>query len=203
MAALALEPLWTTLFVVVALCWAVFWSAIFARAGLTAAASAPGERKRDPGSVAGAVLQGASYMIVGVLWRRPFSAVAMAGTPLAVWLALLGMGLAVLSAALVATAVRTLGRQWSLTARVLSEHQLITAGPYRFVRNPIYSGMLGMLVASALAWSQWWALLPALLVFFAGTRIRVRAEERLLREVFGTRYDEYARRVPALIPFVA
>jgi protein-S-isoprenylcysteine O-methyltransferase Ste14 len=40
----------------------------------------------------------------------------------------------------------------------------------------------------------------ALLLFGAGTAVRVRSEERLLREVFGAQYEEYARRVPALLP---
>ena len=80
--------------------------------------------------------------------------------------------------------------------------KLVVAGFYRFVRNPIYTGMLGMLVASVLAVSQWWVLIPALVFFCLGTWIRVRAEERLLREAFGAQYDDYARRVPALIPFL-
>jgi protein-S-isoprenylcysteine O-methyltransferase Ste14 len=112
------------------------------------------------------------------------------------------VALAIASVLLVVSAVRTLGKQWSLTARVLSQHQLVTGGPYQFVRNPIYTGMLGLLVASVLAVGQWWALFPALIVFCLGTAIRVRAEERLLREAFGAQYDDYARRVPALIPFL-
>jgi len=196
------DPLWTTVFVVVAVCWAVFWVAIFARAAQTATGSAPGERKRDPASIAGFMLQGLSYAIVGTAWRQPFTPVVSGGIPFEALFAIVTTALAVASLMLVVSAVLTLGKQWSLTARVLSRHQLVTSGPYRFVRNPIYTGMLGMLVASVLAVSQWWVLIPALVFFCLGTWIRVRAEERLLREAFGAQYDDYARRVPALIPFL-
>ncbi len=196
------DPLWTTVFGVVALCWAVFWLAIFARAAQVPTASAAQERKRDPASITGFILQSISFAIAGMAWRQPFTAIASLGMPLEFLIALLTMVIAIASSSLVAVAVRTLGKQWSLTARVLAEHKLVTSGPYRLVRNPIYTGMLGMLLASILAGSQWWVAVPSVLVFFVGTLIRVRAEERLLRESFGAQYDDYARRVPALIPFL-
>jgi protein-S-isoprenylcysteine O-methyltransferase Ste14 len=83
---------------------------------------------------------------------------------------------------------------------VIEGHELITAGPYAIVRNPIYLSMLGMFLASALAVSRWQALLGGLIVFLAGTAIRIRTEEKLLRETFAARFDDYARRVPALLP---
>jgi len=62
--------------------------------------------------------------------------------------------------------------------------------------------MLGMLLATGLLRTQWIALLAAILIFIAGTYIRIRSEERLLREAFGSRFEEYTRKVPALIPGV-
>jgi len=70
------------------------------------------------------------------------------------------------------------------------------------VRNPIYTGMFGMLLATGLAVSSWFGLLLAIVVFSIGTAIRVISEERLLREAFGREFDEYASRVPAVIPFL-
>jgi protein-S-isoprenylcysteine O-methyltransferase Ste14 len=97
-------------------------------------------------------------------------------------------------------AVKTLGKEWSLTARLVEGHQLATSGPYALVRHPIYSGMLGMLLATGLAISHWLALLAALIIFFVGTTIRVRSEEKLLREAFGEKFESYARRVRAIVP---
>jgi protein-S-isoprenylcysteine O-methyltransferase Ste14 len=77
---------------------------------------------------------------------------------------------------------------------------LVTDGPYALVRHPIYTGMFGMLLATGLAVSRWHFLLAGAGLYWLGTVIRTRVEERLLRSAFGAAYDDYARRVPALIP---
>jgi protein-S-isoprenylcysteine O-methyltransferase Ste14 len=112
------------------------------------------------------------------------------------------MVLAIGSVAFCGLAFRALGKQWSLAARVLEGHKLVTEGPYSVVRNPIYTGMFGMLLATGLAVSHWIGLVIALVVFAIGTYVRVRSEEKLLRETFGAEFESYARRVPAVIPFV-
>jgi len=96
--------------------------------------------------------------------------------------------------------VRTLGKQWALAARLVEGHKLITVGPYAYVRNPIYTGMLGILIATGLAMEHWIALIAAIVFFAVGTVIRVRSEEKLLRGAFGEEFEEYARRVPAVLP---
>jgi protein-S-isoprenylcysteine O-methyltransferase Ste14 len=60
--------------------------------------------------------------------------------------------------------------------------------------------MLGMLLATCVATSYWIAVPFAVAVFIAGTLVRARSEEKLLRETFGGEYDAYARRVRAFIP---
>jgi protein-S-isoprenylcysteine O-methyltransferase Ste14 len=115
-------------------------------------------------------------------------------------LAALTIGIAAGSVWLVMSAIQTLGKQWSFAARIVEEHTLITEGPYKFVRHPIYAGMFGMMLATGLAISHWVALIPAVLIFWLGTRLRIASEEKLLRETFGDQYMQYALRVPALIP---
>jgi protein-S-isoprenylcysteine O-methyltransferase Ste14 len=90
--------------------------------------------------------------------------------------------------------------EWALAARLVEGHELIQDGPYRFVRNPIYTGMFGMLVATGLAAGRWLDLLIAIALFAVGTYIHIRSEERLLREAFGSEFEAYAHNVPALIP---
>jgi protein-S-isoprenylcysteine O-methyltransferase Ste14 len=97
-------------------------------------------------------------------------------------------------------AVRTLGKQWTYEARVIEGHELIMQGPYSVVRNPIYLGMFGLMVATGLAYATWCALGAAIIVFLLGNRIRIRCEESLLRETFGVQFDDYARHVPAIFP---
>jgi protein-S-isoprenylcysteine O-methyltransferase Ste14 len=101
-----------------------------------------------------------------------------------------------------AASIRALGQQWSLAARIVEGHKLVTEGPYSIVRNPIYTGMLGMLLATGLAVSHWIGLVFAIAMYTIGTVIRVRSEERLLREMFGREFDEYARNVRAVIPYL-
>jgi protein-S-isoprenylcysteine O-methyltransferase Ste14 len=113
---------------------------------------------------------------------------------------LLAISAAIGSVWLTTMAVKTLGKEWSLTARLVEGHKLATSGPYAFVRHPIYTGMLGMLVATGLAISHWAALPVALIIFFIGTTIRVRSEEKLLREAFGEQFETYVRNVRAIIP---
>lgn len=115
-------------------------------------------------------------------------------------LAIVTMAIALFSSWLSLAAVRALGKQWALVARVVEGHKLITGGPYRRVRNPIYLGMFGMMLATGLAFSTWWMLPVAAVIFLLGTTIRVRREERLLRETFGEEFELYAQRVPALFP---
>lgn len=189
---------WPTLaFVVVMVCWAIFALSFLLH---RKPPSSP-DKKRDPSSILGIVLQGLSYLIVWAIRRSWF-------TPMSVnkWvdigLAVLTMVLAVSSVWFCIAALHTLGKQWSLAARVLEGHKLVTEGPYSVVRNPIYTGMLGMLLATGLAVSHWIELAIAVVVFSIGTAIRIRSEAALLREMFSAEFEDYERRVPAVIPFL-
>ena len=80
--------------------------------------------------------------------------------------------------AIVWLATRHLDKQWRFEAALSEDHKLITTGPYRWLRNPIYASMLGMLLQTGLA-KSWWPLIVAGVIFFViGTEIRVRAEEQ-------------------------
>ena len=162
-------------------------------------ASSP-DRKKDRGSILGVALQGLSYAVVWSLHRPIFSPIFPTSRTVEIVFAVATVTIAFGSVWLVMAAVKALGKEWSLTARVVEGHKLATVGPYRFVRHPIYSGMFGMLLATGLAISHWLSLLAAIVVFFVGTIIRVRSEERLLREQFGPEFEVYIQRVPAMLP---
>jgi protein-S-isoprenylcysteine O-methyltransferase Ste14 len=190
---------WPTLVLaIVVAAWFVFGILFFAR---RKPPSAP-ESKRERTAILGIVLQGASYGIAWSVHRPFFSPIVALSKPVEIALAILTMALGIASVWFVSAAIRTLGKQWSLGARLIEGHKLITEGPYRLVRNPIYTGMFGMLLATGLAVSHWVGLLIAIVVYAVGTVIRVRSEEKLLRGAFGAEFDSYARRVPAVIPFL-
>jgi protein-S-isoprenylcysteine O-methyltransferase Ste14 len=186
----------TLVFVIVMVCWFAF-AGIFL---LRKKPPSPPDQKREPGSLFGVALQGVSYGIVWGVHRTMFTPFISHSEPLALAASVLAMVAAVSSVWLIMAALKTLGKEWSLTARLVEGHQLATRGPYAYVRHPIYTGMLGMLMATGLAVSHWAALLGALVVFFVGTIIRVRREEKLLRGAFGEQFEAYARRVPAILP---
>jgi protein-S-isoprenylcysteine O-methyltransferase Ste14 len=99
-------------------------------------------------------------------------------------------------------AIKELGKQWSLEARLIEGHKLVSTGVYQIVRHPIYTAMLGMLVATGIVFSHWIALVAAIAVFLIGTRIRTQIEERLLRDAFGREFEDWRAKVPGLVPFV-
>jgi protein-S-isoprenylcysteine O-methyltransferase Ste14 len=157
-------------------------------------------KKTDRASIAGIALQ---TLALAAVWSMPRPRY-MSILPLGLWFQFLSAALVILlviiSLWMMAAAVRALGKQWSLQARVLEDHALIREGPYRFVRHPIYTGMLGMIIAAGLAWSHWTGSVTSLLLFTIGTNIRIRSEEKLLHEQFGAEFDDYKRKVPAVIP---
>jgi protein-S-isoprenylcysteine O-methyltransferase Ste14 len=155
--------------------------------------------KRERVSSVGIALQMLAFALVWMIQRQLPAAGARLDA-LEIALDLLAPLLAFASIAIGLSAVRTLGRQWSYEARLIEGHKLVTEGPYRWVRHPIYTAMFGKLIASNFAFGAPWGLLAAGGIFVVGTLIRIRAEEKLMREAFGPAYDEYARRVPAFVP---
>jgi protein-S-isoprenylcysteine O-methyltransferase Ste14 len=122
--------------------------------------------------------------------------------PLPGWRVGLSVFFLALASLLSWTSTRALGRQWRLDAGLNADHQLVTWGPYRLVRHPIYTSMLCDVLGTGLMVTPLVVLLAAVVVYLAGTEIRVRSEDRLLASRFGEQFREYQRRVPAYIPFL-
>jgi protein-S-isoprenylcysteine O-methyltransferase Ste14 len=103
--------------------------------------------------------------------------------------------------ALVWTAARVLGRQWRIDAGLNADHNLITSGPYRIVRHPIYTSLLCLLLAVGFLFTRlpWLALATVLALL--GTEIRVRVEDGLLESRFGKQFEDYKKSVPGYIPW--
>lgn len=132
-----------------------------------------------------------------LLWQGRFWEVSPA-----LWQLSLSVLFFVLAALLSWTGARALGRQWRFDAGITADHQLITTGPYRIVRHPIYASMFCMFCAMGFMVTPWWLFVPAVLCFVAGTEIRIHIEEQLLAGQFGDQFVAFKRRVPAYIPFI-
>lgn len=185
-------------FFVMATLWIVF-ALIF---GLRKKPPKAAEHARDPKSLGGLLLQSIGYALAWIIPRANFAPIV----PMPKWteiaVTVAALVLAALSLWLMWRAIIALGRQWAYVARIVEGHRLITEGPYNLVRNPIYTGMFGILVATGLAASRWPMLIAAIICFLCGTWIRVRREENLLRQSFGAEFEVYRSRVPALIPWL-
>jgi protein-S-isoprenylcysteine O-methyltransferase Ste14 len=118
------------------------------------------------------------------------------------WQLGLGIVLCAISCALAWGAVEHLGKQFRVNAGLYEDHELVRTGPYAIVRHPIYATLLGMLLATIVLVTRWQWAVVSLLLFVAGTEIRVRTEDGLLASRFGETFEEYRRKVPAYVPFV-
>ena len=104
-----------------------------------------------------------------------------------------GLGLAV-------WARRHLGRNWGMPMTQKVEPELVTSGPYRRIRHPIYSGIILAMIGTAIATSMYGLILVLVLSgFFVYS---ARTEERYLAEEFPESYPKYRRSTKMLIPFV-
>ena len=116
------------------------------------------------------------------------------------WVELPGLVLLVISTIFTLWARAALGMMWSISPDVVQDqHQLRTAGPYGITRHPIYTGLMGMLLGTALLNGMGTLLLLPL----AGVAMwvtRVPVEERLLSAALPEEYARYRRRVPQLVP---
>jgi protein-S-isoprenylcysteine O-methyltransferase Ste14 len=182
--------------VTMTLCWLTLGIALLLR---RRAPDAP-ERTRNQASMIGLGLQSVATAMTFLMRRQRFTPFLPLGAPTEVVLAVATIALGVGSAWVTLAAIRTLGKQWSLAARLVEGHTLVTEGPFRVVRHPIYTAMFGMLLANGVAVSYTGALLPAIIVYWIGAAIRIRREEKLLRQAFGQEFEAHARRVPAVFP---
>lgn len=93
-----------------------------------------------------------------------------------------------------------LGRNWSPMPAIKEEHELVTSGPYKYVRHPIYGGMIVAMIGSALAAGPYW--LVGVVVCVVVFLFRVRKEEGFMTKLFPSQYPAYRQRTKALIPYV-
>ncbi len=177
------------------LCWAVFLIVWIVAAFWTKPTA---ERHRSPTglwvlvAVAAYLLlaQAGLHILPGrILWQY---------TPA---LAAIGNSMTLGGLVIVIWARTTLGGNWSSQVALKEGHELVEAGPYRYVRHPIYSGILLMGSGTVVLMGRTlfvvgFAIVAAVLV------MKLRQEERLLTRHFGEAYERYKTRVKALVPFV-
>jgi protein-S-isoprenylcysteine O-methyltransferase Ste14 len=178
------------------ICWGLFGVVWLAGAAYNAW-KGPATRTRSMGSYLWIVVP-----VAAVLTARAIPSVAMVwGHVGAWWVRVLGLVVLLAGTAFTLWTRGVLGTMWSSVAVVKEDHKLRTDGPYRFVRHPIYTGLLAMLLGTAFlnglgVWVAIWLVAVVLL------ELKIYDEERLLRKTFPEEYERYRRSVPQLVPGV-
>jgi protein-S-isoprenylcysteine O-methyltransferase Ste14 len=173
---------------VIAVAWVVFW--IYWLVSAVGAKESAGRSRRRP--VVGLVI------VLILVVSRAFG--AGAGDVHSPLVAAIGTVLFASGIALAVWARVYLGRNWGMPMTEKAEPELVTSGPYRSVRHPIYSGLLLAGVGTALVTNP----LGLILVGIVGAYFYYSAtvEERNLTSVFPTAYPAYRAATKMLIPFV-
>jgi len=83
---------------------------------------------------------------------------------------------------------------------IVKNQELATDGAYRFVRHPLYTGNILLVVGFALAGSRWWGIPLALLFFWFYYPTAIEYEDRKLHRIFGAAWEQWSARTPALLP---
>lgn len=115
-------------------------------------------------------------------------------------LSTIGIFLCVAGMAFLVWARQSLGKNWSQTVAAKVGHELVTTGPYRYVRHPMYAGGLLASLGSALVRGGAWVFL--LVILGSLFLWRVGAEDKLMARQFPNEFPAYKKRRKALIPFL-
>ena len=122
-----------------------------------------------------------------------------AGLSLPIWLRWIGIGLGGITVLLFGWIHWALGKNWSMPVIIRDDHTLITNGPYRYVRHPMYSTIFVWALAYFLISANW--LIGGSWLGLGLTAVAGAAdEEEALMEIFGERYQAYARRTGRFWP---
>lgn len=140
------------------------------------------------------------FLLLGYLLWKPLPFEPSAQFRLA--LDLVGGLILFLSLALYLWGLVTLGKMFTASSgfgvRLPQGQRLITSGPYRYVRHPMYLAVILAGVGGLLLYRTWAMLIFAVMMF--GLVRRARREEQALAELLGEEWLAYARRVPAWLP---
>lgn len=123
-----------------------------------------------------------------------------ASLPLPLWLRWTGVAIALAGFALLQWAQNTLGKSWSDTPRMIKEQALVTDGPYRFIRHPIYTAFLLILGSTLFISANWFVGFAWIGMTLLEVVSRIGFEENLMLEYFGDQYREYMKRTGRLLP---
>lgn len=156
-------------------------------------------RIRRNGMLGGWIPRISLLIIILILWMVPYFSRIIVQEIMS--LQIIGLAIFIFGIIVAIWARRTLGSNWSSNLEIKQEHELITTGPYRLVRHPIYTGVIIGLMGTFLVFGKL-NILILLVIISAGMIARARIEDGLMEKQFPDKYPDYKRRVKSLIPYV-
>ncbi len=145
------------------------------------------------------------WLVIGVsIWAGFFLRAALPQGRLPHPQTFYGIGVILMMLGLIARwiAIIHLGRFFTVNVAIADDHQLITTGPYRYVRHPSYTGTLLIFLGFGLCMLNIFSFAAVFVPISAAFRWRMHVEEEALREAFGDLYRNYAARTRRVIPLV-
>lgn len=146
------------------------------------------------------LIVGIPYMLALAGYMVWPSLLGWAAFPLPDWARWTGLLLGLACVALIVWIQRALGANFDVTLHVRTEHTLVTAGPYRWVRHPMYTVLLLFELAMLLLTANWFVNGIPLIALIIIIATRVRREEAVMLNTFGEAYRRYMERTGRFLP---
>jgi len=132
------------------------------------------------------------------------NSIILLSIPLPAWFRLIMAGVASSVMPFLIWAFRTIGKNWVHALEPSqfmkrTDNVLVTNGPYRYVRHPLYASALTLVISLALVASNWLLLLPAI-AFVGLICTQIPKEEEMLANRFGDEYRKYMESTPRFVP---
>ena len=121
--------------------------------------------------------------------------------PFSSFIGILSIAFSISGLIIAITARRSLAGNWSVSVTFKKDHELIQSGVYKYMRHPIYSGILLMLIGTVLGVGTLGVTVGFIIIFIAFW-LKLRQEEELMIKHFRDEYLQYKKRTKALIPFL-
>jgi protein-S-isoprenylcysteine O-methyltransferase Ste14 len=118
------------------------------------------------------------------------------------WLTWIGVAIMISGIVFRQYAISILGKFFTATVQIQKDHELIKAGPYRYIRHPSYLGILIISLGLGIALANWISLLLCIVLPVIGVIQRIKVEEKELERHFGKQYQDYRKSTWRVVPYI-
>jgi protein-S-isoprenylcysteine O-methyltransferase Ste14 len=137
--------------------------------------------------------------LVGVL---AFSELFIKGYDMDIRLLALGIVIFIIGTLVRVWGHLSLGKQFTIAVKIVPNHKLITTGPHRYMRHPMYTGLFMMILGAGIAMQSVWGVVATFVVLLPAGLYRVKIEEDVLLKNFGKQYADYMKKTKRFVPYM-